>query len=91
MTVKNMIIKNAILSNCNGCYYGYDDSESLICIFALIGHDPELVKECPCKICIVKVVCSKRCGEFVKFLNSNSSDSSDGNNQYSLREGLIVK
>jgi len=45
--------------NCDGCYYG---TKGCACL------DYHLhLNKCPCRICLVKMICSSGCEEFITF------------------------
>jgi hypothetical protein len=53
------------MKGCNGCYYNrlcYGGDKK--CILLDYNH---VIKGCPCSICLVKMVCKKRCNNFMTF------------------------
>lgn len=51
---------------CEGCL---DNRENVIeC------NKKELIEPCPCKICLVKVMCDKECREFIEYANRNMKE-----------------
>ncbi len=52
---------------CKGCAH-YADEECIILVFSTYGRIPEnRITKCPCDVCLIKVVCEKRCIDFTKF------------------------
>lgn len=78
-------MENCNGGNCNGCKYNGDDT-TWICVLLSLGYERHDIKECPCEICIIKVVCSKRCNDFMTFLNTFNRGQ-----KYYLRDGIITK
>jgi hypothetical protein len=53
------------LSQCKGCLAAYDGRFSIKdCIIVKYGN----IDNCPCKDCLVKVVCKGKCDEITKYL-----------------------
>lgn len=56
------------LKKCVGCKR-YNDGKSYCEIFCSINR---AVLECPCKNCVVKVMCSSPCDDYIKLVNQAS-------------------
>ncbi len=54
--------------NCEGCP---TNAEECIYLADYSGHD---IKDCPCRMCLVKVVCNDPCKEFEMFSNVDRED-----------------
>jgi hypothetical protein len=84
------------MENCKGCLY-YDNKETLKsfrCIFSGVGYsvDSIKIKGCPCRICLVKVICNRRCEDFMIYFKTFDKDNTRIEwDKYYLRDGLIVK
>lgn len=50
----------------NGAYNGIPDC-----------YRKKLIESCPCKICLIKVMCNKACEEFVEYSKRNKNKSID--------------
>lgn len=59
---------------CKGCYCNIYMQKREGCLYMFKGDHERLHKECPCKDCIVQLMCSNRynrCEKFHVFLNDN--------------------
>lgn len=77
------------MANCRGCYYYYSSDETphpFICIYSQLGYDLDSVEGCPCKTCLVKVTCKRRCEDFMTYFNTKVEP-----DEYYLRDGLIFR
>lgn len=55
------------MENCKGCYGCYLEDRRRVCF--LLGQIDE---ECPCSMCLVKVICSEACKPYYKFWDKAS-------------------
>ena len=58
--------------NCKGCYGCYLEDRRRICF--LLGQVDE---ECPCNMCLVKVICNEACIAYYKFWDKTSTPESE--------------
>jgi hypothetical protein len=77
-------INDSDCEGCNGCRYGED--VTWVCILSKLGHRLNNIEGCPCELCIVKVICNKRCEDFMIFFCT--FDKTKG---FYLKNGIIYK
>ncbi len=78
------------MANCRGCYYYYNNeqisSRPFICIYSQLGYDLDFIEGCPCKTCLVKVTCKRRCEDFMTYFNTIVEP-----DEYYLSDGIIFR
>lgn len=52
---------------CKGCYLSKQDGRQIIC--TVLTNHKQYIRECPCRICLIKTMCCAGCDPFIEFKN----------------------